>query len=190
MTSPVVRPRALDIVSGVLLLAALSLIARRDTKLVSPRAPTISVVSNVVTSAVQVDSSAAVMVARNVFSATRRAPSVRFTPPGADVGVSSSISAPIMMITMSTDSMRVGTSAQVDAAPHLYGIVTEDGVRRALLLLSARGDVPRLFTVGDSSGGFRVVSIVADRVILASASGSRTLRLIARAPRDSLENLP
>ena len=190
MTPFFMRPRALDTVSVMFVLAALLFFARRGIDPVKPSPPAMSTWSNEPTLSVRVDSSATVMVARNVFSATRRSPTVRFTPPGTDLGAPSSASAAVMPSAMGMDSLSVATGAPVDAAPHLYGIVTEDGVRRALLLLSARGDVPRLFAVGEGSGGFRVVSIVADRVILASAAGTRTLRLVSRASRDSLENLP
>lgn len=190
MTPPFVRPRALDIVSGVFVLAAISFVARRGIDPVTPRPPAMNALSNASAAVVHVDSSSSLLVARNVFSATRRAPTTRFTPPGTELGVPSAVSVAAMPSTMASDSLNIATSTQLDAAPHLYGIVTEDGVRRALLLLSARGGVPRLFAVGEGSGGFRVVSVVADRVILASASGVRTLRLVSRASRDSLENLP
>ncbi len=190
MTSPFVRPRALDVMSVTFVLAAVLFFARRGIDPVKPSTPATSMWSNAPALVVGVDSSAALMVARNIFSATRRAPTVRFAPPGTDLGAPTSVSAAVMPSTMGTDARSVATSAQVDDAPHLYGIVTEEGVRRALLLLSARDGVPHLFAVGEGSGGFRVVSIVADRVIVASATGSRTLRLVSRASRDSLENLP
>ena len=190
MRVPFVRPHALDIVSGVLVLAALAFIARRGGEPVPSRSPSVMALSNAPSPVARLDSSATMMVARNVFSATRRAPTVRFTPPGTDLGAPSTPSVSTNAYTTAVDTSSAVPTTRGDAAPHLYGIVTEDGVRRALLLLSTHGEPPRLFAVGESSSGFRVVLISVDRVVLASSTGSRTLRLVTRASRDSLENLP
>ncbi len=193
MKARFVRPGALDVVSGVLVLAALAFLARRGGERVPSRSPSVIALSNTPSPVAGLDSTATMLVARNVFSATRRAPTVRFTPPGSDMGAPSASSAqstPSNAYSTAIDTSSARTAARSDAAPHLYGIVTEDGVRRALLLLSTRGEPPRLFAVGEGSSGFRVVLIGEDRVVLASSIGSRTLRLVSRATRDSLENLP
>ncbi len=118
----------------------------------------------------------------NVFSATRRAPSVRFTAPGQ-----ASSDMPAMSATAET-----APSATTDSLslPRLSGIVTVDGERRALVQLTASDGAPHLFGVGDVHAGFRIVRIGPDQVVLASRAGTRTLRLSSRATPDSLENLP
>jgi hypothetical protein len=139
-----------------------------------------------------------VTVRGNLFSASRRTPTSRFTP--GNVGESGSgFTAAMMPSNAFAASMTgapagsdaVGTSAggPSDAVPALFGIVSVDGVRRALLVLQA-GDVPRLFGVGESQAGYRITAIEADRIVLVSAAGSRTLRLMPRASRDSSENMP
>ena len=133
------------------------------------------------------------MVARNVFSASRRAPTVRFVPPG-DESPAALASRDLMaggaMLGAPLPPPMSDSSTGADVAPRLYGIVSQDDVRRALLLLTDSGESPRLYAVGDRQHGYRILSITSDQVVLATSTGSRTLRLVPRARRDSLENLP
>lgn len=118
----------------------------------------------------------------NVFSATRRAPSARFTAPGQSNSDAQAMSA----VTESSAS----STTDALSLPRLSGIVTVDGERRALVQLIARDGAPRLYRVGEVHAGFQIVRIGPDHVVLASRGGTRTLRLSSRATPDSLENLP
>ena len=187
-TSPSrVSPRTLDIVAGVSLLVALVLLVWPTRAVVQPIAPIVAATK--VTASVGADISAAQLGAQivdgNVFSATRRAPTVRFVPPGTEPA-GTAPAASVMLDGRSDD----GNIATVADRPRLFGIVAQDGRRRALLQLPGADSVPRLLDVGDRRGGYRVVSISDDRVVLASSTGSRTLRLVSRTSPDSLENLP
>lgn len=142
------------------------------------------------------DSAPGRIVAGNVFSARRRAPSSRFSPPGTSAG---SYDAAVGDGPAMTAGGMYGDNALVasvpaagtdgESVPHLYGIVDSDGVRQALVALRA-GEPPRLVAVGDRQAGYRVTAIGQDRVVLAFAGGVRTLRLTRPASRDSLENSP
>ena len=180
--------RALDLLSGFLTVIAILLFVWTVDDSVTPVSPRIATVVSSVASPAVVDTLASAIVARNLFSASRRAPIVRFTPPGDELPAPN-----VMMGTLSlagADSSSGAVGSAPDTPPRLYGIIAQDGVRRALLLLTASGDSPRLYGVGDRQHGYRVVSIAQDRVVLATSTGSRTLRLIPPALRDSLENMP
>ncbi len=124
------------------------------------------------------DSSGAQIVARNLFSATRRAPSVRFSPPGSEEETPQTTSAATAM----------ATGAGSDDGPRLFGIISQNGERRALLQLPGTDSTPYLVSAGDRRGGYRIVSIAPDRVVVVSSAGTRTVRLALRAPSDSSEN--
>jgi hypothetical protein len=141
-----------------------------------------------------VDSTALSTVSGNVFSSTRRAPATRFMPPGSDEsaltdadGSTGSTGADDHVLL--ADSGGDAASGTRDPVPALYGIVGIDGVPHALLALRAE-EPPRLFAVGDRHAGYRISAIGRDRVVLATARGSRTLRLAPSAPRDTSETLP
>lgn len=145
-----------------------------------------------------VDSTAAGIVQGNVFSSSRRAPAVRFMPPGSDGAVASAADAARMSAAANAaygaavpmpPEPGAGPDGVPDAVPALYGIVGIEGVRHALLLLRG-GEPPRLFAVGDRHAGYRISAIERDRVVLATSRGSRTLRLTPSASRDSSENSP
>ncbi len=128
---------------------------------------------------------AAQIVDGNVFSATRRAPTGRFVPPGSEPAGAPALTAAMI------DGATSGTMGNAGPdSPRLFGIVAQDGRRRALLQLPGADPVPKLLDVGDRRGGYRVVSISEDRVVLATSTGSRTVRLVSRTSPDSLENLP
>lgn len=134
--------------------------------------------------AIAADSSAERIVATNIFSSSRRAPRTRFVPPGTEQANMSE------MMPVGDSDAASGTGSESFSAPRLFGIIVQDGVRRALLQLPGSDSVPRLLAVGERQSGYRVVSIAADRVVLASASGSRTVRMVSRSSSDSLENMP
>jgi len=127
----------------------------------------------------------AVVVADNVFSATRRAPTVRFMVPGQDAVPGMSPANALMQSPGAATGDR-----PADALPRLSAIVAANGERRALLQFVASDGAPRLYRVNDVHAGYRIVRIDSDRVVLASRAGTRTLRLSQRAIPDSLENLP
>lgn len=186
-TSPSrVSPRTLDIVAGVSLLVALVLLVWPTRAVVQPIAPIVATTK--VTASVGADVSepqlGAQIVDGNVFSATRRAPTVRFVPPGTEPAGATPVASAAL------DGTAGDNFAAVADTPRLFGIVAQDGRRRALLQLPGVDSVPRLLDIGDRRGGYRVVSISDDRVVLASSTGSRTLRLVSRTSPDSLENLP
>jgi len=127
------------------------------------------------------DSLIAVIVNGNVFSATRTAPRTRFMPP-AERAVA--IESPAGY---NAAPLEIASS---DSMPMLSGIVAINGERQALLQLTAADESPKLYRVGESHAGYRIVQIGADHVVLASRAGTRTLRLSHRAPPDSLEKQP
>ncbi len=152
-------------------------------------------------SARDADASTAGIVQGNVFSASRRAPASRFSPPsvaggayetpvgdGAGSGAASGAGA-AYGDAASMGSGAASPASEAESIPHLYGVVENNGERRALLALRA-GESPRLLSVGDRHGGYRVTAIEQDRVVLAYAGGVRTLRLTRPASRDSLDTLP
>lgn len=157
----------------------------RDVRPVAPTIPVGQGATPPVLSDSQGTQLAAQIVDGNVFSATRRAPTVRFVPPGTE-GTTVQPSAPAM-----TDGATPNADASASTdGPRLFGIIAQDGRRRALLQLPGTDSVPRLLDIGDRRGGYRVVSIADDRVVLATSTGSRTVRLVSRTVPDSLENLP
>ena len=81
-------------------------------------------------------------------------------------------------------------AVDADAVPALYGTVNTDGVWRALLRLSGSDPNPSLFKEGDQRGGYRVVSIRSNAVVVAGPSGQRTLRLVQPARGDSMGKTP
>lgn len=183
-------PRALDIVSaGCVLVAIVFLLLPASPTSDSDGVRPVSLreaATVAAHSAVMIDSAREAIVRTNVFSATRRAPSVRFVAPGAMSPYEGPIAVPDVMTAPAL--LRDDASAS-DDVPHLYGVVYTDGEPRALLALAA-GESPRLLSVGERHAGYRVTTIESDRVVLANASGVRTLRLARRAPRDTSENLP
>lgn len=121
-------------------------------------------------SAAQADRHAATIVRTNLFSASRRAPRVRFTLPGQET-TSEPLAAPPV-------------PADADG-PELQGVLTVNGMRLALLRVPGVDSVPRVVRVGDRVGGYRVRAIGADRVELSAVSGTRIVRLRRKFPSDS-----
>ena len=173
--------RLLDAVSGMLALLALvflllparaSVAVANSTSVVAIAAPAmLSVdVSNAVTERI---------VAGNVFSASRRAPSQRFAPPGTETAVAPT-----------NDASLTAVGGNDGDVARLYGIVVQDGQMRALLQLPGADSSTKLMSVGDVRAGVRLLRITADRVVLATPSGLLTVRLIPRTPSDSTEKRP
>lgn len=128
------------------------------------------------------DGDASVVVAANVLSASRRAPSVRYVSPELE----SSPSYPLpSAFTPSTDTATAAAADGEDAVPALYGIVNLDGISRALLRLAESDASPVLLREGDRRGSYRVVSIREREVIVAGPNGQRTLRLPKVSRSDS-----
>jgi hypothetical protein len=126
----------------------------------------------------------AAVVSANVFSASRHAPRVHYLSPDAPVNAPA---LPAPMRPMSADSTGRDSSAVADdAVPHLYGIVSQGDVRRALLRLSERDHDPQLFAEGDIHDGWQVMRIDTDVVTLrATGRGSTALRTLRLAPRST-----
>jgi hypothetical protein len=120
----------------------------------------------------------------NVFSPTRRAPSVAFVEPGrADATAAATAAAPVAP--MATD-----TAPRLTADfPVLSGIVTVNGERQALLQLRADDGAPRLYRMGSTHAGYQLLAIERDAVILSGPTGRRTLRLSTRSASASREPL-
>jgi hypothetical protein len=197
--------RALDVTSALFGVIALALVLwpvsvrvddveARELPLATRSAP-----AGPALSATPLDSSVIGIVRGNVFSSSRRAPSTRFVAPGAEAPAAMAPAAGAYVTSPTTDAGSGGNAAGIvsdsmasvntDAAPALYGIVSVNGSRRALLTLRA-GETPRLFAVGDRHAGYRISAIEADRVVVHTARGSRTLRMARPASRDSSENSP
>ena len=125
------------------------------------------------------DSLRRAIVRTNLFSASRREPSSRFTAPGVETAPPTAF--------VPADSG--GPPDDAEAGPRLFGIVSSAGARRALLQLGGAGAPPRLLREGESYAGVRVVRIAGDRVVLSGSTGTRTLRLSRSVP-DSSEKVP
>ncbi len=135
------------------------------------------------------DSTAAQVVDGNLFSASRRAPTRAFVPPGMD-GSTVSTNDGDASVTMESTGNAINPTSGVRDGLQLFGIVSQDGTRRALLQLPGTDAIPYLMAVGERRAGYRVVSIATTHVVVISSAGSRTLRLTPRTSPDSLENLP
>ncbi len=118
-----------------------------------------------------------VLVRTNLFSATRRAPTQRFVVPGQESA------APALV------PGAEAPSSEADGV-QLFGVMDVDGSRRALLQAGTADSVPRVVQAGDRIGGYRVRRILADRVELSSASGTRIVRLQRRPVSDSSGVVP
>ena len=114
------------------------------------------------------------IVAGNLFAPSRRPPSVRYRPPASvnDTGVAGeSVVADIDRVAMAE------TVSPGEPVPALYGTMIGAGGATALMRLDSRVATPQLYREGDRAGGYRVVRISEQAVVLAGPSGSITLRL-------------
>lgn len=190
-------PRVLNALSVVLAAAAMVLLALPTIRGLLPEAwleaspapmrrplvvtPVTPVTQTLVESRAVLDSAAQAIVRTNALSSSRRAPTERFAAPGLDAAVPTSFDMPDAGVGL--------ISSPEDNAPQLFGIVSADGILRALLQIQGSTDAPRLMGVGDRQAGMRVKRIERDRVVLSTSTGTRTLRL-SRALPDSIENVP
>lgn len=117
------------------------------------------------------------LVRTNLFSATRRAPTQRFVVPGQELATPA-----IVPEAAAPSSESYGVQ--------LFGVLEVVGSRRALLQAGSADSVPRVVQTGDRIGGYRVRRILADRVELSSASGTRIVRLQRRPVSDSSGVVP
>ena len=143
---------------------------------------------------------AARALATNVFDASRSAPRVRWTPPDGEVvttgaalppglapeqGIGFDPSPSLPALAEPTPSTPGADVAPVDAAtrardrrvPALFGTVVSADGARALLRLDARIPGAQLYEEGARAGGWRVVRVEADRVLLDGPGGTVTLRM-------------
>lgn len=133
------------------------------------------------------------VVSANILSASRRAPSQRYVSPEVAVQPAFVMPAAFAPTTsnIAGDSMSSpGSTDAGDEVPALYGIVSMNGTSRALLRLSSADASPSLFGEGDKRGNYRVMSIRGNSVVLATPSGTRTLRLARSARGDSSGIMP
>ena len=152
------------------------------------------------------------VVATNPFDASRSAPSVRWTlpdgelvttgaalPPGLaalepDVGFDPSPSLPALPepeMAPRTDTPQANTAvrARDRRVPALFGTVVSADGARALLRLDARIPGAQLYAEGARAGGWRVLRVEADRVVLDGPGGTVTLRM-AHASAPGRTDLP
>lgn len=118
-----------------------------------------------------------VLVRTNLFSATRRAPTQRFAVPGQELATPALVP-------------EAAAPSSASYSVQLFGVMDVDGSRRALLQAGSTDSVPRVVQAGDRIGGYRVRRILADRVELSSASGTRIVRLQRRPVSDSSGVVP
>jgi hypothetical protein len=116
------------------------------------------------------------VIAQNVFSATRSAPRVRWSPPGLEAPSMEPTPLDTLAPMLPADS-----GAAADPVPTLYGTVVGGAPARALLRLSTADAVPRLVAEGESHAGWRVLRVEATRVVLRPPGGG-TRTLVLRTP--------
>ncbi len=125
--------------------------------------------SYVAPQAVAVTADAGVIVSENIFSSTRAAPRVRYTPPGAgDEPESASASE-------SPAAMVVETPL-----PQVFGIMMGPGGATALIQPDSAGASGRLYREGDQVGPYRIVRITGGSVTVRGPLGRHELRIQSR----------
>lgn len=175
--------RALNIVSGLLLVAAAVLYflpVRANVEEITALPPLPMLADRPVM--MPNESDAATIVAQNILSGSRKTPSVRYVSP--DIAGAAEYSMPSAFAPSVASEASRGDADATDGVPTLYGIVNSDGAWRALLRLDENDPTPVLMREGDRRGSYRVVTIRQKEVVVAGPSGQRTLRL-ARIRSDS-----
>ena len=184
MTSSSRLLRMLDIVSALVLVVAIALFVWPVSVAVPASNSPVEPAPKSVLPAVRTsDNDAASIVAANILSSSRHAPSVRYTSPDLLPATDYSVPA-VFAPTVGSDSAK-GASEATDAVPSVYGIVNTDGTWRALLRLTESDVSPALLREGDRRGPYQVVSIRPNAVVVAGPSGQRTLRLNRSSRADS-----
>lgn len=138
--------------------------AAKAPDLVSP-APgprSVSVVPSVVENRVIVDA--------NIFSSTRAAPRVRYTPPGA--GDERDVAS---MSEAANAAMIVETPL-----PQVFGTMTGPGGSTALIQSDSAGASGRLYREGDQVGQYRIIRITGGSVVVRGPSGRHELKIQSR----------
>ncbi len=130
---------------------------------IPPAAATRTTVAEIQSSSTGSD--AGVIVSSNIFSATRAAPSVRYTPPGAG-GVSADVS-----------SMPDEVVAIAAAPPRVFGTMTGSNGATALIQPDSAGSSSRLYREGERVGAFRIEKILPNSVIVRGPSGRMELKV-------------
>ncbi|MEO5580772.1 MAG: hypothetical protein ABIR58_08935 [Gemmatimonadaceae bacterium] len=143
-----------------------------------PPPPTVEMASAAVSAAssslapqvVAVTADAGVIVSENIFSSTRAAPRVRYTPPGAgDEPESASASE-------SPDAAMIVETP----LPQVFGIMMGPGGATALIQSDSAGASGRLYREGDQVGPYRIVRITGGSVIVRGPLGRHELRIQPR----------
>lgn len=184
---PMDGPGRLGLLAVALLAVAAALVAWPIRPDVPPRAPAVDDPAEWTTSPEAAPDDVAAwqraVVASNLFSGSRRAPTERFRLPGLDA-------APALMPSSADSAAQPVPAPDDSTALMLLGLVQVDGERQALLAVAAHDSVARLVGVGGRIGVFRVRSIGTDHVDVVSPAGPRTLRLARTSPSDSSEMFP
>lgn len=110
------------------------------------------------------------IVDANIFSSSRAAPEVRYSPFESD----SESDAPMITESAMEDSIAI---TEDEAAPRLYGTVVGPSGASALMRLDAATPGAQLYREGDRGGTFRVVKINEQSVVLSGRQGRIVLRL-------------
>jgi hypothetical protein len=113
----------------------------------------------------------------SIFRPDRTPPAQRYAPAGNDAGGAMQLESNASLAE-EADSLE-----NDDAVPRLLGTMIDSSGAKALLHLDEAVG-PRLYVVGDSDGGFRIVSIAPRSATVAGPRGRVTLRL------DPEENRP
>ena len=107
---------------------------------------------------------AGAIVSSNMFSATRAAPSVRYTPPGAG-GTPADVSA------------TQGEVVALPAHPRGFGTMTGPNGATALIQPDSAGSSSRLYREGERVGSFRIEKILTSSVIVRGPAGRIELKV-------------
>ncbi|MGQ0766877.1 MAG: hypothetical protein ACT4OZ_14610 [Gemmatimonadota bacterium] len=117
----------------------------------------------------------------SIFLHSRTPPSRRYRPPdvslepagggGGGGGGGSIMEGPMAMPPSMSDSLHLAGEI-----PRLFGTIVDSSGAKALLHLSGSSG-PRLYTAGESDGGYRVISITPRAAVLSGPAGRITLRL-------------
>ncbi len=119
---------------------------------------------------VAVTADAGVIVSENIFSSTRAAPPVRYTPPGAgDEPESASANE-------SPDAAMIVETP----LPQVFGIMMGPGGATALIQSDSAGASGRLYREGDQIGPYRIVRITGASVTVRGPLGRHELRIQPR----------
>ncbi len=123
----------------------------------------------------RVPADAGPIVTSNMFSATRVAPGVRYTPRSGG-GQPADAAVPGADEAMTTP---------VEAPPRVYGTMTGPNGATALIQPDSTGASSRLYREGDRVGAFRIEKILANSVVVRSPAGR--LELKVEQPEDRRE---